>query len=377
VTVADRVVPELRVTEVRWTDRWALALGAAAYAALTALFVTVVGVPGERVTLLFWLWVGSLMLNWRAPVRHHLEVLRAWGPAALVLVAWMYTRSIADNLGMPIHVRMPIDVDSWLGHGRLPTERLQAALCGGGCGDPSTARWYDTVFTATYFTHFVCGIAIAVVLWLRSREAWSAWMRRYLWFNVGGLAIYVLYPMVPPWMASQDGEVVPAVVRLTGRGGSVLNDHLASLVFLPVGNDVAAMPSLHAGTALLVALFGVRRLTYPARWLLLAYPLTMGAGLVYLGEHYVVDVLAGFALAVVVSWGCEVVERRRRRRSAGAGEGGRSDHASAGPAYVAGELAVLGDDDHHTAGWLGRDQLTDDVVGDHPAGAEQHLDPAW
>jgi len=375
VTVADPVVTELGATDARRSERWAMLLGAVAYAALTALFVTVVGVPGERVTLLFWLWMGSLMFNWQAPARHHLEVMRAWGPAALVLVAWMYTRSIADNLGMPIHVRMPIDVDSCLGHGRLPTERLQAALCGAGCGDPSTARFYDTVFTATYFTHFVCGIAIAVVLWLRNREAWSAWMRRYLWFNVLGLAIYVLYPMDPPWLASQNGAVLPTVARLTGRGGSVLNDHLASLVFLPVGNDVAAMPSLHAGTALLVALFGIRWLTHRARWLLLAYPLTMGTGLVYLGEHYVVDVLAGFALAVVVSWGCEVVERRRAGRSARAGEGGRSDHASAGPAYVAGELAVLGDDDHHAAGRLGRDQLADHVVGDHPLGAEQHLDP--
>jgi membrane-associated phospholipid phosphatase len=376
VTVADPVVSELGATDPRRADRWAMAVGATAYLGLTALFVTVVGVPGERVTLLFWQWEGSLMLNWQASARHHVEVLRAWGPAALVLVGWMYTRSIADNLGMPIHVWMPIHVDSGLGHGRLPTERLQAALCGADCGDPSTARWYDTIFTATYFTHFVCGIAIAVVLWLRNRDAWAAWMRRYLWFNVGGLAIYVLYPMVPPWMASQDGQVVPAVTRLTGRGGSVLNDHLASLVFLPVGNDVAAMPSLHAGTALLVALFGIRWLTHPARWLLLAYPLTMGTGLVYLGEHYVVDVVAGFALAAVVSWGCEVVERRRARRSAGTGERGRRDHASAGPAYVAGELAVLGDDDHHPAGRLGRDELTDHVVGDHPAGAEQHLDPA-
>src|SRR4051794_27496830 len=66
---------------------------------------------------------------------------------------------------------------------------------------------------------------------------------------------------------------------------------------------------------------------------------------------------SGSVTAVDTAWFCAAAARSLR-----SGEGGRSDHASTGPAYVAGELAVLGDDDHHPAGRLGRDQLADHVV---------------
>jgi membrane-associated phospholipid phosphatase len=64
-------------------------------------------------------------------------------------------------------------------------------------------------------------------------------------------------------------------------------------------NPVAAMPSLHAGAALLVALFLWQSVSRAARAALLVYALAMAVALVYTGEHYVVDVLAGWALAVL------------------------------------------------------------------------------
>jgi len=59
------------------------------------------------------------------------------------------------------------------------------------------------------------------------------------------------------------------------------------------------VPSLHAATALLISLFFWSRTTR-WRWLLVLYPLAMGASLVYLGEHYASDVLLGWLYAVVV-----------------------------------------------------------------------------
>jgi membrane-associated phospholipid phosphatase len=82
-------------------------------------------------------------------------------------------------------------------------------------------------------------------------------------------------------------------------------------------NRVAAMPSLHAAFSLLVVVFffpWVRAWWWRA--VLLAYPLVMGVALVYLGEHYVVDVLAGWVLVglAFVLWGW--IERRGRLRRA-------------------------------------------------------------
>ena len=73
------------------------------------------------------------------------------------------------------------------------------------------------------------------------------------------------------------------------------------------------MPSLHAGTAFIIALYLIQRLRHPARWLVLLYPATMTMGLVYFGEHYVVDALAGAVLAGLVMRGCQSWERRRDR----------------------------------------------------------------
>ena len=65
------------------------------------------------------------------------------------------------------------------------------------------------------------------------------------------------------------------------------------------GNPYAAMPSLHFGTSVMAArvLSDVGRVPGALGW---TYALTLGFGLVYLGEHYVVDVIAGLALAETV-----------------------------------------------------------------------------
>ena len=65
------------------------------------------------------------------------------------------------------------------------------------------------------------------------------------------------------------------------------------------GNPLAAMPSLHFATSLMAALL-LAEVGPIAGALGFAYMLTLGFALVYLGEHYVVDLLAGGALTVAV-----------------------------------------------------------------------------
>jgi membrane-associated phospholipid phosphatase len=66
-------------------------------------------------------------------------------------------------------------------------------------------------------------------------------------------------------------------------------------------NAVAPMPSLHAGMALLVALWFFRNCRTWIRILALAYPITMLTALVYFGEHFIIDGLAGWAV-VLLAW---------------------------------------------------------------------------
>ncbi len=137
-------------------------------------------------------------------------------------------------------------------------------------------------------------------------------MYRYVSINFAALAVYILYPMAPPWLASREGYLPHGLHRITGRGWDDIGLSRVNVILDGVGNPVAAMPSLHAGIAFLVAVYAVQRLRSPYRWVLLAYPVLMGFALVYFAEHYVIDIVAGWLLAVAVLVGCNAWERSRR-----------------------------------------------------------------
>ncbi len=300
----------------------------AAYAGLVLTWSLTIGIPNDTVQVFLWLWLATIAWNVQAPPRHHLTFLRDWSLPVLGLVVYFFSRGLSDEvMNLPVHYQMPITVDQWLGGGTTPTELLQNAWCGEPCVRALEPRWFDLAFTTVYATHFVAGLTIAAVLWLRSRPEWVKWMRRYLVINFAGLFVYIFYPMSPPWLASQEGYL-DGVARITSRGWREIGLERVDLILHGVGNPVAAMPSLHTGISALIALYAVQRLRSRWRWVLLAYPVAMGTALVYFGEHYVIDVVAGIALAALVLWACERWERRRTRTA------GRTNEADA--ATVAG-----------------------------------------
>jgi membrane-associated phospholipid phosphatase len=297
------------------------AIAMALYAAVLTSYSMLLGIPNDTVSVFVWLWFGTIAWHCEAPWRYHLRFVRDWSLPMIGLVIYFFSRGLTDELGLPVHYTMPIRFDEWLSHlfggaSTLPTVELQDALCGNPCRRESDPRWYDVFFTTVYASHFLTGLTIAAVLWVRRRDEWLKWMRRYVAINFGALVVYILYPMAPPWMASEEGYVREAIPRLTGRGWRDLGLGRFDLVLQGVGNPVAAMPSLHAGITFLVAMYGIWRLRSPLRFLLVLYPAAMCVTLVYYGEHYVVDVVAGAVLAALVMFGCGLWERRRARERA-------------------------------------------------------------
>ncbi len=292
------------------TSRWARTAAMGGWGAALVLWSLTLGVPNDTIGIFLWLWLATVAWHVQAPPRHHLGFLRDWWAPMVGLVIYFLSRGLADEFGRTAAFQMPIDVDRWLGFGHLPTEVLQQALCEMPCRatDP---RWYDLLLTTVYSTHFGLGLTLAAVLWMVNRAEWKRWMRRYLAINFAGLAIYILYPMAPPWMAAQHGLINPQIERLTGRGWADIGLERVNMILDGVGNPVAAMPSLHTGISVLVALYGISRLRSAWRWLLLLYPALMCVALVYYAEHYVIDLVAGAALAIAVMWGCAVWERSR------------------------------------------------------------------
>lgn len=307
--------------------RWA---GMTVYVVALATWMVVMGLPKQTLLVIGWMWLATIAWDVRRPWREHLAFARDWWPVVALLTAYLYSRGLSDDLGFAsVHVTEPITIDRWLFGGVLPTAWLQAELCGVPCERGLPPRWYDVVLSTVYYSHFFVGLGVGVALWVRNRSAWIGYMRRYISLSALALVIYVVYPMAPPWMAARDGQLSSDINRITSRGWFDLGQSrsvtggLASRgeagtpggsahdQFTAVGNQVAAMPSLHAGLAMLVAVFAIVHLRSSWRWLMLAYPLAMSFALVYFAEHYVIDVIAGFACVAVVLVGWSAYDRRR------------------------------------------------------------------
>ena len=123
-----------------------------------------------------------------------------------------------------------------------------------------------------------------------------------------GCVVYAAVPTAPPWWASREGYTDEKVRRIMeevgeeewGRLWPVLYDTLG-------GNPWAAMPSLHFATSLMAALLLAEAgpVHATAGW---AYAGALGFALVYLGEHYVIDLLVGAAIVLAARRGERYVE---------------------------------------------------------------------
>lgn len=123
-----------------------------------------------------------------------------------------------------------------------------------------------------------------------------------------GLVGYWALPTAPPWCAAREGRSDPELRRMMVEHGEAFwKDAWGPLYGSLAGNPLAAMPSLHFATSIMAAhLLGETGHVQGAiGW---PYALTLGFGLVYLGEQYVVDLLAGLALAEGVRRGASLVE---------------------------------------------------------------------
>jgi len=213
-----------------------------------------------------------------------------------------------------VHLDYPIAVDRVLGLGELPTVRLQRAFA-------SRTRWrtFDKLLVWTHWAWFtVPHTALAWILWRHPGRFPRSAVMTYAVFDIGAV-VYWLLPTAPPWYAAAAGRSHEFNGRLIADGdqngagheeivvrrmmveyGEVFwKDGWGPLYSVFGGNPLAAMPSLHFATSLMAALLLAE--ARPAAGALgAAYAATLGFALIYLGEHYAVDLLAGGALTIAV-----------------------------------------------------------------------------
>lgn len=292
-------------------DRWRRIRGCAAVAyigLLTWIFMDE-GVPTGRLPLMVLTVIGLAIACLGQGWRRLLRVVLDWVPFTLVLMAYDQSRTVATVVNMPLHESDIAWAEDRVFGGHIPTVWLQDHF-----HTPGAVHWYDAAATLVYATHFVATPALAAVLWLRNRGLWLSYITRVIVLAFAGLVTYVLFPEAPPWLAARDGIIDP-VARTSARGwiwlhAGNLQEILASAQ-RDGANPVAAMPSLHIAFATLVALFIAPHLTRRWRYLAVGYPVAMGVVLVYTGEHYVLDLVAGVGYALIVHALVSKWERRR------------------------------------------------------------------
>ncbi|MGW5480095.1 phosphatase PAP2 family protein [Streptomyces sp. NPDC004008] len=140
--------------------------------------------------------------------------------------------------------------------------------------------------------HFTATVAFLVWLYLRRPDHYL-WARRVLALLTGAaLALHLTFPLAPPRMLDVAHLVdTGQVYGPTVYGARPETDSMA--------NQFAAMPSLHFGWALMVAIGLIAATRSRLRWLWLLHPLLTLAVIVGTANHYWLDAIVASALLAV------------------------------------------------------------------------------
>jgi len=230
---------------------------------------------------------------------------RSRGLAACVLNMWAYIAAYEmphddpRRLAERARVEYPIFADRLLGLGVTPTLRLQRAFSA-----PGAVNRFERTLVWCHWVWFAAPhLSVAYVLVRRSDLFPRAAARMYAVFDVGAV-FYWSIPTAPPWWAAsagrlEDGETVRVRRMMIEYGEQFWGDLWEPLYDVLGGNPLAAMPSLHFATSIMGAhlLSEVGPIAGALAW---GYAAALGVALVYLGEHYLVDLIGGAALAEAI-----------------------------------------------------------------------------
>ena len=255
-------------------------------------------------------------------------IVVAWA----VLVAAVVAVPRVSSLAMPVMayagvwlsfnlLRARADGTPWADQRLGFVARLERSLSGGAL--PSGVlqehvfdippAWYDFGWTAVYVSFFVVPHLVGILLLWRCRSLFRDYLLALAVLFALALVGFFALPTAPPWLVT---EVVPAAdfahivrvvpvvathldlpVELYHRGlrGSVV---VSEVRIEP--NPMAAMPSIHFATTALIVLPALR-MSRVLGAVALVYTLLMGVALVYLGEHYILDLVVG-GLFAAIGW---------------------------------------------------------------------------
>lgn len=280
-----------RILGISWTTQRIVRV-------LIAIALVVVSIFTDR-QFLIWGLIASLAVVF-IPTGRARYFLAGIVPYASAWFVFSFLRSFADETLFAKTLNLEVlNFERWLFNGEIPTIRLQAQFY-----EANSLEWWDYYFTFIHWSYFLVPHGLAVWIWLRNKREFQHYLAAMTMTLFLGLVIYFVIPTNPPWMAPEaiDSPVAPVVQRIMGNIAESIGGGLYAAGYQIVGesNPIAAMPSLHfAVTFLLVWAARGKELAWEiAAWF---YSLSMGAALVYMGEHYIIDLIVG-GMVTTYSW---------------------------------------------------------------------------
>ena len=234
-------------------------------------------IPGpEFLVLAFLIYAAYNQRTW--------NFLKDWLPFITVFISYEIMYGIVGSISKYNLHAGPYNFDMAL-FGQIPSLVLQQTI---------RAPILDYMGAFFYSLHFFAPTIFAFILWNVSPKNYWKYTVAFGICTYGALITFLFYPVAPPWIA------VPNVTRiLTNSVDTSLGIPVYKTLFDFLSpNLYAAFPSMHSALPFLIALFSIKIWKKKALPVLI-FPIGVWFSAVYLGEHYVVDVLGGIAYAVV------------------------------------------------------------------------------
>jgi hypothetical protein len=226
-------------------------------------------------------------------------VLRELLPFALIALAWEAMRGLSADLVSRVHagdiVNLERSLFGGIAGGRTPSEALQSSFHTIG-----SVNALDVATSVVYLGHFVAPVVFGWLVWRRSRSVYYRYAMAMVIIALAGYGTQLLFPVAPPRLAAQFG----ASIDVTDITRQVLDGFrlvpLAAWGYGNLsGNELAALPSLHAAFPLVGAFF-LAWVDRRAAWAALVWSALVWFAIVYLAQHYLLDAVLGLAYVVAV-----------------------------------------------------------------------------
>lgn len=233
----------------------------------------------------FVLLLGSLL------VKRARRFILDWIPFLFIIISYDFLRGLVVLLIPQVHYGELIQADFKI-FNQIAALTLQKNFF-----HPQHLTWYDFVATLIYFSHYVAWVSFAFLLWLDNKSRFREFVTGISLLSYGGWVTYILFPSAAPWLAAEAGYL-PGIVKVMD---STLKTIFGQFDFLTIyqnlnPNPISSFPSMHAAYAFLIFLFSLRYFKIKGL-LVLPYVLAIWISIIYLGEHYVIDVVAGAVYA--------------------------------------------------------------------------------